>query len=92
MLIFASGKGIAIQMYSFITPTGKNLGEEKKESTSWHEKGKGTLTTEITNVKRIWGRLDSEREREKKNHKISIPVVGSKAKKKDELTDTRSIK
>lgn len=65
MLIFASGKRITVPMYSFITPTGKNV-EEKKASTSWHEKGEGTLTTEITNVKRIWGRLDSEWGREKK--------------------------
>lgn len=34
----------------------------------------------------------SGREKKKKNHKISIPVVGSKTKKRDELTDTRSIK
>lgn len=49
-------------MYSFITPTGKNLGEEK-ESPTWHEKGKGTLTTEVTNVERTPG-PDSELERE----------------------------
>lgn len=44
-----------------VTPTGKNLGEEK-DFTSWHEKREKPINNQHYNVERMWGQLDSELE------------------------------
>lgn len=51
-------------MYGFITPTGKNLGEENVPHLGM-KKGKDPLITKITTAKSIWRRPDSELERKK---------------------------